>query len=364
MNAKEKIINRIKRMLIAMSISLVTFLVIQQSSIYQSAVDVVEVVLTPSYDWPPTLTKYNISTNSMGIQPLWEIENIALTQLVASNSTLFYLGARETTEPSSLHAIGLSTRGLAWQTDPILSGSTTLAQNSTTIFVGSGVPGKITAYNSETGAILWLYDLPHKSKFIEYLYASETQLFVKSSSGRFDILDTNSGDVIDFTLRPFEYRPFTINNGIVYQQSSYTKFQAADMQNGTILWETNLDEEFFHSPVFTEGLVLIKTSKFASGKIVALELTTGTIRWETQDNIISNITVDNNRAYFLTENAELIVVDIYTGTEIGWVNFTPTILELDPMDFINRKFFVASSDNIVVVYFGSSWQMFAFRVGA
>ena len=54
-------------------------------------------------------------------------------------------------------------------------------------------------------------------------------------------------------------------------------------------------------------------------------------------------------------------MDAKTGQFVGAVQFNPSFQELDGLDLVNRVFCVAASDNVVIVYFGSGRQLFAFR---
>jgi outer membrane protein assembly factor BamB len=92
------------------------------------------------------------------------------------------------------------------------------------------------------------------------------------------------------------------------------------------------------------------------GLAFGVDATTGRTLWEYQ-NIIGNVAVDRNVAYFLTRDVKLWAVDIRTGDRLGLVRFSP---DTHP-DSVNNAYRVAASDGVVVIYLGEGQQLFAFR---
>jgi outer membrane protein assembly factor BamB len=107
--------------------------------------------------------------------------------------------------------------------------------------------------------------------------------------------------------------------------------------------------------------VLVDIRDHFISQIFALDSHTGAILWQTERNIKSNLAEEDGVVYFLTEDALLVAADLRTGTSLGHVQFSPGLKEMDDFDFVNAYPRVAVNDGVVVVYFDSARQLFAFR---
>lgn len=108
-----------------------------------------------------------------------------------------------------------------------------------------------------------------------------------------------------------------------------------------------------------EREVIVGLTGYGSGRLFGIDSRAGTLLWQTDDSSYGNVAVSNGVAYFLTVKAELKAVDVQTGKTLATVTFKPTTSQ-EKLEF-GRVYSVAVSDDIVVVYLGDSWQLFAFR---
>jgi len=74
--------------------------------------------------------------------------------------------------------------------------------------------------------------------------------------------------------------------------------------------------------------------------------------------IISNVAVDGEMVFFLTENAELVAVNSINQEKVI-LQFVPEL----PQDgeYLNSYFLVAANEHVVAAYFGDSRQLFIFH---
>ncbi len=113
----------------------------------------------------------------------------------------------------------------------------------------------------------------------------------------------------------------------------------------------------YEPPILTKNAIVARVGEARfSGIVFAVDRTTGNLLWHYED-VLSNVAVTDSIAFFLTDDVQLVAVDVSSGRVVGEVNFTPDRID-DP---VNTPFHVASSDGIAVVYFGDGRQLFAFR---
>jgi outer membrane protein assembly factor BamB len=170
--------------------------------------------------------------------------------------------------------------------------------------------------------------------------------------------DAKTGALLSKRDKAKENFIWFIYDGIQYEyKSGETTFQAVDTGTGTINWQSGANYAVFQPPMISHNVIVARAgeAKFL-GLAFGVDATTGHTLWEYQ-NIIGNIAVDGDIAYFLTRDVQLWAVDIKTGNRLGIVSFSPNT---NP-DSVNNAYHVAASNGIVVTYLGEGQQMFAFR---
>ncbi len=326
---------------------------------------------------PPTLTDYNIEKTTPQFQELWTMTNLFLDagrnracNLLAFENHLVLEASSERTNPILIHLFDLTTGELVWQTTDEHEAPTIMAHNRTTVFIGSGIPGEIFAYDVESGNQIWKRSLPILEKSIEYMQATADKLYMNSATGNFYVFDSQSGKSQRWETQSEIITVFHIDNDVIYHREGATRILATDRQTGYVNWQVKLNEEIQTTPLFTEKSIIIKTGSSVVGQVYAIDRELGTVlwqhpsgpvNWEAPSNAVGNIAEDNGYVYYLTLDTQLKVIDEETGQVVGVVYFAPSLQELNGLDLVNREFCVAASDNTVVVYLGSGHQLFAFR---
>jgi outer membrane protein assembly factor BamB len=207
---------------------------------------------------------------------------------------------------------------------------------------------------------VWERSLP-RTRGVEYILPTTTNLFVNSVPAKFHLLDINSGRIEENTFTTDAFPIFYGTSDVIYAQSRSNQLQAIDGQRGTLIWEVNLPEAYIQAPTFTDDVILLTTGERTFGKVCALERISGRILWCSELDAASNVAVAGDVAYYLTLDSQLKAVNPQTGEVIGEIMFTPSLLALDNWDLSNRRFYIAASEGFVFVYFGSGRQLFAFQ---
>ncbi len=303
-------------------------------------------------------------------QLVWENPNIPLTKpsalgnLTAIDNKAFFL-ATDFESPATV----LSLVGVDLATGNILSTVKNefredLAHNTKTIFAGSN-NGVISAYDGQSGKLLWTQNLSGVNS-ITYAVATETKLIVGTSPSKTFMLDASTGQSLHTLQASVGTKIFFIDdNYIMYSQPAPQILQASDQNTGNVLWTVRVADGFETIPTFLDSFILLKSF---GGQLFSIDRESGHIVWQTEtpynlthaERIVSNVAFANDIVYFLTQDAQLRALDIYTGEILGTVQFDPSLFELG-VNIVNERFDVAASNDIVLIYFGDSWQIFAFR---
>jgi outer membrane protein assembly factor BamB len=125
-------------------------------------------------------------------------------------------------------------------------------------------------------------------------------------------------------------------------------------------WQTRFDTPYFLLPIFTDTAIYVRTGA-QIGALYAIDKATGAIRWQTEANVISNISASNDMVFFLTKDGSLNGVDAKTGKRNVFAQFSSPSL---PPAAWARGYEVAFDpvSGQVFALLGDSTQLFAFNV--
>ena len=111
--------------------------------------------------------------------------------------------------------------------------------------------------------------------------------------------------------------------------------------------------------VISDGIGL-KRDGFGIGPIRAYKIGIQDPLWiYSQDHAISNIAVDDSRAYWVTSSGRLVAVNIETGNVISVLEFFPKFIS--DFDYLNLTPVVAAGNGYVAIYFADQKQLSLFR---
>ena len=312
------------------------------------------------------LSEPRVVETSQQFETLWEIScyiKNADRNLIATNEAAIWIGdnvprAAKDLSASLLTSVSLSTGTPNWQAPNQISGR--FAHNSSYVYGGNST-GEIIAYEISTGEIVWQTELP-VGKSVYQIAATEISVFVNMVPASFYRLDAATG-TIQSTRPAEEASPiFFMDDNVMYWQPLPLYLQALDTQASRVLWQAELINPFDEAPVFANGLILVR---LRTGYLYVLESSTGTVVWSTphteEDKLASHVAVSNGVVYFLSKDAHLRALDVYTGTLLGEVKIGSSLLELPEHDYFNFPFEVAASNDRILVYFGDTQQLFGFH---
>lgn len=173
------------------------------------------------------------------------------------------------------------------------------------------------------------------------------------------ILDSKTGELVEDNIEP---STVYMDENMSLSMPSSNQIVAKNSRTGQLKWRFDLETIYLQQiPIVHGDYVVLKAGDLpleTEGRIWLIDKNSGEVIWKSSKDVGSNPAIIDNRLLFLTMDAQLHVVDTISGQELDSIKFSPS--SLDDSRII-RKFHVVASNNIAVVYFGDSAQLFAFR---
>lgn len=265
--------------------------------------------------WSPSLVEYRVEEMSPKFQELWIRSSTYIVEdfgreckLFAFDNKLVFEASFAQNSPRTLNRANLETREIIWQKDLDSKGTHVMAHNKNTVFFGFGTTGKIIAFDLESGEQIWENSLSTWGKnIIDYMHATETELYVNSSSKGIQVFDSQTGQPYDWQTAHVTPPVFHVKNDIAYQQNNGFNLRAVNLKTEDILWEQNFDEPILMPPIFIEEMAFVKTGHTNVGIVYAIDLTNGEILWKNphgktnwanQKNVLGTIAEDNGYLFY------------------------------------------------------------------
>jgi len=132
------------------------------------------------------------------------------------------------------------------------------------------------------GNSIWSRSLTGTSVVYAYLNKNHIQLFMHPE--RYLVLDNRTGEIVE-EQKGEEIIFSTDTNS--YIRSFGIESRSKDLSQ--LYWHMQLPNNIRLAPIFTKESILVRTGR-THGAIICVDRKTGEILWETDDNIISNIT--------------------------------------------------------------------------
>lgn len=297
---------------------------------------------SPKPNWESAKVTHQVeyinSLDTLWVRPdVYTRENVGKVNLASSGSKIFLLGSLDIEESNTVIALDIMTGDMVWKSDP--KPSSTLYVDQEGVYVGqSGGGGRISKFDPDTGKVLWSRSFWYASGVL-HLIVYKDQLHAYLAPDRHRILRTSDGKTI-FAILP-KQPPF---------------------------FDSRVCGEIHDTPIYTSDTVYYRTGYLSSvvGKVCAVDLSTGELRWKSDLNVISNIVVKENAVFVLVEKGDLLALNPVSGEEISTLK-----ISFDNKPFVIQTpqggvfpYFVAYDDekDILSVYLGDSRQLFAFLV--
>jgi outer membrane protein assembly factor BamB len=212
-------------------------------------------------------------------------------------------------------------------------------------------PFSISAFDLVTGQILWTTSMKtHTDE--RFGYQSADLLLVNTDYGEQISIDPSTGKIL--STRKTDLPRMALSNGPITLENSKEGLRAFD-QNDNILWDRPyVDAEFW--PTFLSNGDLIWQYGRGSYTFERTNSQTGETIWKKKGDYISNYAILGDRLYILQSNGALDGLNLTTGERVGILKFDQTV---DPSQ--SESFWVASNGEYLLVYFGDSQELIAFK---
>ncbi|MCB9445231.1 MAG: PQQ-binding-like beta-propeller repeat protein, partial [Ardenticatenaceae bacterium] len=292
------------------------------------------------------------AVESMSFTQIWEFEGVKISTIsktdrehpeifmLTDGNGLVLIKQSLLSGKSSLQKLNLLTGETEWQ-EKLNESPSAAARNSKYIYVSTIPPEarhselggavEITAYYPSTGQIAW------RRKFVGKGITGASQMVADES-----VISVIGG----FGHGEYDNSLY-INaiNGDEISNQSIADNDSISMRSGQVVHYFQLEE-------LSNSLLLIQP---ALKKIYAYDPSTNSTLWEMEiPNIVSNIAIDNDTIFFLTDDATLWSVNGETGDTLATLAFkskysTPSLSNGYPF-----QHHIVASDDIVVVYLKDS----------
>lgn len=256
----------------------------------------------------------------------------------------------------------VATGRVNWQAE---AGSNSIAADAGRVYAQvpkqAGDAVGIIAYNIHTGAAIWQTTLDYQYAIgIDYLAITEPNLSVKTyhrNNGAFYAILPTTGKIQTSINKPDPV--FMIDPGCTYEW--YGNAVVVTGQNG---WTTRTGpgdylERGDTMPVVWDNLILVRPMNYTASPIIALNKKDGSIVWQSNQPVVSNIVVDGNVTFVLTSVAQLVALNTQTGEIVATLDFAPRFGQ--EYDFANNSLIVAANEGTVGVYFRDKSQLSFFH---
>lgn len=336
--------------------------------------------------WPTAVTRHEVAAATANLSLLWMREDVYVVrseagiELFTDGQDVFLLGSTSPYRPETLVKLDGGTGETVWGDKTRffwLPPPNLLSGDGERIFVGYEGwqrldpevdkvfgAGRVSAYNAETGRRLWTQTIAGAREIITMNVDGDALSVNGSTSDRYYQLERATGAVRQMEMKDsgVGYTLFTRDNRL-YTRDTARSLRVADVATNERLWGREFPLDCLYQPPYAAGeVMLVRTGDGRqSGLLYGLDLGDGAVLWqyELARTVTSNVATSDGTAYFLNARAELVAMDAATGVVREGVQFVPAALS----DAANRSFQVAAAGNLVLVYFGDSRQLFAFRVG-
>ncbi len=307
---------------------------------------------------------HTILEHSPQFETIWETSENLLHGIVITNNHIFAVKNENFDSPPGrgmvLTKLDIETGAQIWEQKDTYFGNT--VHDNAHLFV-QRKNGEVVAYNLEDATVAWERDFSPRQN-VSSILLSGSHLIVHVSQDNTVILEADSGGLfLDESLSTYS-KLLYFDEDMSYFYISNFSLIGYDHKTGTELWRHS-PNGFEGYPYFNGDRIYVRTFQ---GQIQALDKTTGDVLWETKrptslldvENVVSNFSVTEEYLFYLTQDAQLRVLDKFTGESIGWVNFSNSLLSLGD-DIAEYYFEVAADSDHVALFFADSWQLFVFK---
>ena len=317
----------------------------------------------------PALPQRTASSSSLSIQQIASVPDLCIglgdfryRRILAIDHRFAYVTYDGTWNGGTLHLFDTIRGKESWVVGDLHSLKSMAASQSALYVI---VNWEIRSYDLESGDLLWQSDqLPDRTGYAMVEHPVD-KLIVHSSEdllGKWEAVirevDPSSGEFISLSRIPLsEYALIAPSASLVYLWLSETELALAPSPDTPAHWRVDTGDRIHSWPIEYKNVVLVSTGFFS--RLLAIDVTSGSIIWHDNRDLISGPTVFNGVIYALTKDAQLVGLNPITGNLQGSIRFLPSTTEESTRSHL---YAVSSSNDILIVYFGDSCEMFTYKV--
>jgi outer membrane protein assembly factor BamB len=309
------------------------------------------------------------TSGSLELLHVYDFPNLS-AKMAADESGLFYSTSGRTYTSISerlyrLFAFDTNLGTYAWKSD-----SCTLEAGNRVITISGSnlyVMTSISAYACEaaTGKNIWSLKLGEGHVGIALQLEPDIPILRVYYGETIFELDPGSGDIIH--SRPMDNLLWKIGQVEIYQfPPGY--MEARNNASGEKMWGglkgiVGVGEYLVPISIDSRTLLAYIDQGLGRGLILcALDFKSGSYKWCDQSIYFSNVGVDleAGRGYVIRSDFNLVEIDLQTGKALSETYFPPAQIPEDKGPAY-RGYFVAVTDDTVIVYFGDSEQLFVMK---
>ena len=314
---------------------------------------------------------FNLEESEGAWEMLWEKHNPYLgrylggrNQFVVTMNTLCYVAPEEDSffRKISLICVDIHDGKQKWIGQ--IDAYSDVASDETQVYGGGGDgfndDHRISAYNAETGQEVW-----HKwidTKSVTQVTAYNGFVGVHGSSTTFDVFDASNGSLQSRDSVPImTYHSFANDGQKLFEQFA-ERIEATNLQDNSSIWTAYFENHIvYDTPVFSNGLIIVRTGGEHRGMIEVIDSKTGSLLWE-KEGVVSDFGVNDETLFFMTMQGEVLAVDVETGETQGRLVLDDAKLNAQEYEFADfSEYFVRATDDVVIFYLGDTGQLFSFR---
>ncbi len=185
--------------------------------------------------------------------------------------------------------------------------------------------GEVKAFSYRSGDYLWSYFVGSPVASTPSFY--DGRLFILGSNDVLYAFDAATGKILWTVKRDFPSRRPVIKGGsspIVYDNVVYVGFSdgtfvGANMQDGSIVMEKNLNakgkfKDVDATPYVDEKYIVVPSY---DGNLYCMERKTGNVIWSMQDGSAKSVTIVGGVVYYSSNEGYIYVIDIADGN-VKW----------------------------------------------
>jgi outer membrane protein assembly factor BamB len=225
---------------------------------------------------------------------------------------------------------------------------------------------RVCAFNIKTGERLWtsskLQD--HEGYVFAYLQLNDSLILDSTNLKRY-IINKSTGKIINIENIGLQNMREQVGNiSILNAGSEAIKKYNLDLPQGygfvaldndhKLLWHID-DYANFWPIAINNNKVLFQFGK-AIYQLWEVDIQTGEVKWKFPF-IVSNYSLDGDTVYALTNEQELVALNVEDGQLTGYMQFDHDISE----QIGNRPFWVMAEKPFILIYFGDTQELIAFR---